>query len=110
MTVQFQLEGLEFLALNGGPHFKFSPAVSFIVKCRSQKEIDHFWKRLSAGGEPQQCGWLTDKFGVSWQIVPSMLGQLMTDTDPTRSQRVMQALLKMIKLDIQKLKDAYDGK
>jgi predicted 3-demethylubiquinone-9 3-methyltransferase (glyoxalase superfamily) len=106
MTVEFQLEEHDFLALNGGPHFKFTEAISFVVSCRTQAELDYYWKKLSAGGKEVQCGWLKDKYGVSWQIVPTILGELMSDKDPAKSQRVMQALLQMIKLDISKLKQA----
>ena len=106
MSATFQLEGQKFMALNGGPMFKFSPAISFFVSCETQKEIDYFWKKLSAGGEKQQCGWLKDKFGVSWQIVPPILGELLSDEDDAKSNRVMQAMLKMTKLDIRKLKQA----
>ena len=106
MTVAFELDGQEFVALNGGPQFPFTEAVSFVVNCETQEEIDYYWERLSAGGQKVQCGWLKDKFGVSWQIVPTVLDELVTDKDPAKSHRVMHALLKMIKLDIQKLKDA----
>jgi len=108
MTVAFELDGQTFTALNGGPLFKFSEAVSMQVNCESQEELDHFWERLSAGGpsEAQQCGWLKDKFGLSWQIVPTVLPQLMTDPDPARSARVMNALMGMKKLDIAALKKA----
>ena len=110
MTVEFQLEGQEFVALNGGPHFKFTEAISFVVNCKTQAEVDKFWKNLSAGGKEVQCGWLKDKFGLSWQIVPTVLGELLSDKDAAKSQRVMQAMLKMVKLDIKKLKEAYAGK
>lgn len=110
MTVEFKLNGQDFIALNGGPIFKFTEAVSFVVNCETQAEVDRYWKKLSAGGKEVQCGWLTDKFGLSWQIVPTMLGKLMSDKDPAKSQRVMQAMLKMVKLDIRKLKAAYAGK
>ena len=108
MTVAFQLNGQDFVALNGGPHFKFTEAVSFVVNCDSQDEIDHYWEKLSAGGEPkaQQCGWLKDKFGVSWQIVPTVLPELLGNADPEKSQRVMQALLQMKKLNIAALRHA----
>ena len=108
MTATFEIEGQEFLALNGGPMFKFSPAISFIVNCRTQEEVDDFWAKLLEGGAPQQCGWLTDKFGVSWQIVPTILGEMMQDKDPEKTKRVMQAMLKMVKLDIKALKQAYE--
>jgi predicted 3-demethylubiquinone-9 3-methyltransferase (glyoxalase superfamily) len=106
MTVAFRLNGQEFIALNGGPHFKFTEAISFVVNCRTQTELDYFWKKLSAGGKEVQCGWLKDKYGVSWQIVPTVLSELLGDKDPEKSQRVMEALLKMVKLDIKKLKRA----
>ncbi|HOD13356.1 MAG TPA: VOC family protein [Spirochaetota bacterium] len=100
MTVLFRLEGQEYLALNGGPTFKFSEAVSFIVNCRTQKEIDYYWEKLSEGGEEGQCGWLKDRYGLSWQIVPARLGEMMQDRDPERANRVMQAMLAMKKIDI----------
>ena len=106
MTVAFQLDGQPFVALNGGPVFTFSPAISFIVDCQTQQEVDHLWEKLSAGGEQQQCGWLKDKYGVTWQIVPSVLGQLMSDPDPAKAQRVMQAMLQMTRLDIAALQQA----
>jgi len=108
MTIQFELAGQRFLGLNGGPMFKFTEAVSFIVNCDNQAELDHYWDKLTDGGDPkaQQCGWLKDKFGVSWQIVPAGLAQLMTDPDPEKSRRVMAALLKMKKLDIAALERA----
>jgi predicted 3-demethylubiquinone-9 3-methyltransferase (glyoxalase superfamily) len=108
MSATFYLEGQEFTALNGGPVFSFSPAISFFVHCETQEEIDDLWEKLSVGGEVQQCGWLTDKFGVSWQIVPTILGQLLNDPDPHRSSKVTQAMLKMVKLDIGLLKQAYE--
>jgi predicted 3-demethylubiquinone-9 3-methyltransferase (glyoxalase superfamily) len=109
MTVAFQLDGQEFVALNGGPHFKLSEAVSFIVNCKTQDEVDHFWEKLSAGGDEkaQQCGWLKDKYGLSWQIVPTVLGEMLQDKNPKKSGRVMQAVLQMKKLDIATLKKAY---
>ena len=110
MTVEFQLDGQEFVALNGGPHFKFTEAISFVVSCKTQAEVDKFWKKLSAGGKEVQCGWLKDKFGLSWQIVPTVLGELLSAKDAAKSRRVMQAMLKMVKLDIKKLKEAYAGK
>jgi predicted 3-demethylubiquinone-9 3-methyltransferase (glyoxalase superfamily) len=109
MTVEFQLEGQDFVALNGGPQFKFNEAVSFVVSCRTQAEVDRFWKRLCAGGKAVQCGWLKDKYGISWQIVPTILGELLGDEDAAKSQRVMQAMLKMVKLDIRHLKQAARG-
>ena len=110
MTVEFELEGQDFIGLNGGPHFKFNEAISFVVSCKTQAELDRFWNKLSAGGKKVQCGWLRDKYGVSWQIVPTVLGELMSDKDTAKSQRVMQAMLKMVKLDIKKLKQAANGK
>ena len=108
MTVNFTLNGQQFMGLNGGPMFKFTEAISFIVSCASQKELDYYWATLSAGGQEVQCGWLKDKFGVSWQIVPAVLSKLMTGKDSKRSGRVMQALLQMKKLDIKTLKQAYE--
>jgi len=108
MSATFQLEGQEFIALNGGPQFTFSPAISFFVKCQTQEEVDELWDRLLAGGRPQQCGWLTDRYGLSWQIVPTVLGEMLQDKDPERSSRVMKAMLKMVKLDIAALKEAYE--
>jgi predicted 3-demethylubiquinone-9 3-methyltransferase (glyoxalase superfamily) len=110
MSATFRLEGQSFIAFNGGPMFKFSPAISLFVSCATQKEIDYFWKKLSAGGEKQKCGWLKDKFGVSWQIIPPILGEMLNDEDDAKSNRVMQTMLKMTKLDIKKLKQAYDKK
>lgn len=107
MSSTFELEGLKFMALNGGPQFKFTEAISFFVNCETQDEVDEFWEKLSAGGEKSQCGWLKDKFGMSWQIIPTILGELLGDPDPVKSQRVMQAMLKMKKLEISKLKEAY---
>jgi len=107
MTVAFQLDGQPFVALNGGPVFSFTPAISFMVDCKTQEEVDNLWDKLSAGGEQQQCGWLRDKYGVTWQIVPSTLGELMSDPDPAKSQRVMQAMLQMTKLDIAALRRAH---
>lgn len=108
MTVTFQLDGQEFIALNGGPHFTFSPAISFFVSCETQEEVDELWDKLSEGGEIEQCGWLKDKYGVSWQIVPTVLGELLNDPDPVKSKRVMKAMLQMNKIDIAKLKQAYE--
>ena len=107
MTVTFELDGQEFMALNGGPMFKFTPAISFIVDCETQQEVDRFWDKLSEGGEKGQCGWLKDKYGVSWQIVPSGLGEMMRDKDPKKSERVMKGLLQMSKIDIESLKQAH---
>jgi predicted 3-demethylubiquinone-9 3-methyltransferase (glyoxalase superfamily) len=110
MTVAFQLDGQEFVALNGGPVFKFSEAISFVVNCETQDEVDEFWEKLSEGGAKGQCGWLKDKYGLSWQIVPTALGKMMSDKDPEKSKRVMQAMLQMKKLDIEALRRAYDQK
>jgi len=109
MVATFQLEGQEFMGLNGGPQYTFSPAISFMVNCKTQDEVDHLWDKLSEGGQIQQCGWLQDKFGVSWQIVPTALMELMRDKDPAKSKRVMEAMLKMKKLDIAELRRAYEG-
>jgi predicted 3-demethylubiquinone-9 3-methyltransferase (glyoxalase superfamily) len=106
MVVMFQLNGQDYMALNGGPQFKFSEAISFVVNCESQEEVDHFWEKLSDGGRKDRCGWLKDKFGVSWQIVPTALAKLMSDPDPQKRNRVMQALLQMDKLDINALRRA----
>lgn len=110
MTVQFELDGQEFVALNGGPVFKFTEAISFVVNCESQDEIDHFWQQLSAGGHEVECGWLKDKFGVSWQVVPTILGEMLQDQDPEKPKRVMATLMKMKKLDIGGLRKAYEGR
>src|SRR4029077_5063971 len=109
MTVDFQLDGQEFVGLNGGPLFKFTEAVSFVVNCQTQAEVDHYWQKLSAGGKKVQCGWLTDKFGLSWEIVPTILTELISDGDAAKAHRVMEAMLKMVKLDIRKLKQAAKG-
>ena len=109
MVVSFELDGQPFMALNGGPEFQFTPAISFVVNCRSQAEVDHFWDHLVDGGQPSQCGWLTDRFGVSWQIVPDRLGELMGDPDPVVAQRVLHAMLQMVKLDIPGLEAAAKG-
>jgi predicted 3-demethylubiquinone-9 3-methyltransferase (glyoxalase superfamily) len=106
MIVTFQLEGQEFTALNGGPHFSFTPAISLLVNCETQAEVDELWEKLSAGGKKDRCGWLTDKYGLSWQIVPTKLTQLMGDPDPKNATRVMQAMLQMDKLDISRLEEA----
>jgi predicted 3-demethylubiquinone-9 3-methyltransferase (glyoxalase superfamily) len=108
MSATFQLDGLEFIALNGGPQFTFTEAVSFFVRCETQEEIDYFWEELSAGGEKGRCGWLKDKFGLSWQVVPPVLSEMLNDEDEEKSQRVMQAMLQMKKLDIQALRQAYE--
>ena len=109
MTVQFELDGREFLALNGGPRYTFTPAISFVINCETQKEVDHYWNALSAGGREDQCGWLTDKFGLSWQVVPTVLGKLMADKDASKAGRVMQAMLQMKKMDVAKLEAAAKG-
>ena len=108
MTVHFELEGQEFIALNGGPQFTFTPAISFSIDCKTQEEVDTFWERLSEGGHPGQCGWLQDKYGLSWQVVPSLLPELLQDDDDEKSDAVMQAMLKMTKLDIKTLQETYD--
>jgi predicted 3-demethylubiquinone-9 3-methyltransferase (glyoxalase superfamily) len=107
MTVAFELDGQEFTALNGGPIFKFTEAISFVVHCETQNEVDHFWQKLTAGGQEVQCGWLKDRFGVSWQVVPNALIEMLQDKDPQKSKRVMAAMLKMKKIDIDGLKKAY---
>jgi len=110
MTIAFQLDGQDFVALNGGPQFKFGEAISFVVNCETQQEIDDYWSKLLAGGgRPSQCGWLKDKFGLSWQIVPTALGKLLQDKDPQKSRRVMEAMLQMQKIDIARLKQAHEG-
>ena len=109
MMANFNLNGQDFMALNGGPVFKFTEAISFFVSCETQEEVDHYWDKLSEGGEVQQCGWLKDKFGLSWQIVPTALGELMGSGNPEKAGRVMQAMLKMVKIDIAGLQRAYDG-
>jgi predicted 3-demethylubiquinone-9 3-methyltransferase (glyoxalase superfamily) len=109
MTANFELDGQVFTALNGGPMFKFSPAISFVVHCETQAEVDEYWAKLSAGGKENQCAWLDDKFGVSWQIVPNVLIELFSDPDPAKAGRVMQAMMQMTKIDIAALKRAYEG-
>jgi predicted 3-demethylubiquinone-9 3-methyltransferase (glyoxalase superfamily) len=109
LTVTFTLADHEFIALNGGPNYKFTPAISMFVKCADQAEVDAFWDRLTDGGAPVQCGWLTDRFGVSWQIVPTGLMDMLTDPDPDRSARVMRAMMEMVKLDLGALRQAYAG-
>lgn len=110
MSGTFQIEEQEFMALNGGPLFKFTPAISFFVNCETQTEVDELWEKLSAGGETMQCGWLKDKFGLCWQIIPKALGEMLGDKDAEKSQRVMKAMMKMIKIDVEGLKQAYAGK
>jgi len=109
MTVAFELAGQEFVALNGGPLFKFTEAISFVVNCETQEEVDHFWEKLSAGGQEVQCGWLKDRFGVSWQVVPTVLGEMLQDKDREKSKRVMAAMLKMKRINIEALKKAYEA-
>jgi predicted 3-demethylubiquinone-9 3-methyltransferase (glyoxalase superfamily) len=109
MSTTFQLDGQEFFALNGGPLFNFTPAISFFINCETQVEIDELWEKLSAGGKQERCGWLKDKYGVSWQVVPSILGKLLQDPDPAKGKRVMAALLQMNKLDIKGLQQAHDA-
>ena len=109
MTVEFELDGQEFVALNGGPQFKFTEAVSFVVNCDTQEEVDYYWERLSEGGEKSRCGWLRDKFGLGWQVTPTILGKLLADKDQEKANRVMQTMLKMDKLDIEPLRRAYEG-
>lgn len=108
MSATFQLEGQEFMALNGGPHFSFTPAMSFFVNCETQEEVDELWEKLSAGGKKDRCGWLKDKYGLSWQIIPSALGKLMGDKNASKAQNVMKAMLQMDKIDIVRLQQAYD--
>ena len=110
MTVTFEIEGQEFIALNGGPQFKFNESVSFMVNCKTQAEVDRYWKKLTAGGKEVACGWLKDKYGLFWQIVPTVLLELISSKDEAKSQRVMQAMMNMVKFDIQKLKQAAKGK
>jgi predicted 3-demethylubiquinone-9 3-methyltransferase (glyoxalase superfamily) len=110
MAATFQLDGQEFMALNGGPQFTFTEAVSFLVNCETQQEVDKLWATLSEGGEEGRCGWLKDKYGLSWQIIPTVLGELLGDKDPQKAGRVMQAMLKMQKIDIKALKQAYEQK
>ena len=110
LAVTFELEGQEFMGLNGGSGYHFTPAISMFVKCKTQAEVDHYWEKLLAGGgKPVQCGWLTDKYGVSWQIVPAALGDMLQDKDAVKAQRAMQAMMKMVKLDIAVLEKAYQG-
>jgi predicted 3-demethylubiquinone-9 3-methyltransferase (glyoxalase superfamily) len=110
MVVTFQLDGQQFMALNGGPHFKFTPAISLMVNCETQQEVDQLWDKLSQGGRNDRCGWLTDKYGISWQIVPAALPKLISDPDPQKAKRVTEAMLKMDKLDIATLERAYQEK
>ena len=111
LTIEFEIEGQKFVALNGGPQFKFNESVSFVVNCETQEEVDCFWDELTAdGGEESQCGWLKDKFGLSWQVTPTVLIYMLHDKDPEKAERVMKAMLQMQKIEISKLKAAYDGK
>ncbi len=111
LTITFQLEGREFMALNGGPIFKFTEAISLVINCEDQKEVDYYWEKLtSGGGEESMCGWLKDKFGLSWQVTPKIMEKLLTDKDPAKAKRAMEAMLQMKKLDIQTLQKAFDGK
>lgn len=109
MTVPFTIEGQPFVALNGGPHYSITPAISFVVNCATQKEVDYYWDRLGAGGRPMQCGWLTDRYGVSWQIVPTALMRMLGDKDRRKATRVMHAMMKMVKIDLPLLQRAYRG-
>ncbi|MFD1039837.1 VOC family protein [Virgibacillus byunsanensis] len=111
ITVEFELEGQKFVALNGGPYFEFNEAISFIVNCESQEEVDFYWNNLSEGGDEkaQQCGWLKDKYGVSWQVIPTILTEMLRDPDPEKSGRVMKVMLQMKKINIRKLEEAYEG-
>jgi len=110
LVVEFEIAGQKFVGLNGGPHFKFSEAISFMIDCKDQAEVDYYWTRLTAGGgEESQCGWLKDKFGLSWQVVPTVMSDLVTGPDPEGSKRAMAAMMKMKKIDIQTIQDAYDG-
>ena len=108
MTAAFQLDGQDFVALNGGPQYKFTPAISFVVNCEAQQEVDELWEKLSAGGEKNRCGWLTDKYGLTWQVIPTALGRMLQDKDPKKSSSVMKAMMQMDKIDIQRLQQAYD--
>jgi predicted 3-demethylubiquinone-9 3-methyltransferase (glyoxalase superfamily) len=109
VVVEFELNGQQFMVLNGGPQYQHSPAISFSVPCADQDEVDFYWNKLGDGGQEMACGWVTDKFGVSWQIVPTLLPELMSDPDPEKAARVTAAMLKMIKLDVAELQRAYDG-
>jgi predicted 3-demethylubiquinone-9 3-methyltransferase (glyoxalase superfamily) len=109
MSVTFRINGQELIAFNGGPHFKFTPAISLFVECKTQKEVDGLWKKLLKGGKAQRCGWLKDKYGLSWQIIPAILGELLADNDPAKSERVFDAMMKMVKIDIKTLERAHTG-
>jgi predicted 3-demethylubiquinone-9 3-methyltransferase (glyoxalase superfamily) len=110
MSVSFQLNGQDFYALNGGPLFKFTEAISLYINCETQEEVDELWEKLSAGGSKSQCGWLKDRYGLSWQVIPTALGKLLGDKDPAKAKRVMEAMLKMAKIEIKKLEQAYEGR
>lgn len=110
LVATFQLEGQEFMALNGGPMYEFTPAISLYVNCETQAEVDELWQRLSEGGKELQCGWLTDKFGITWQIIPTILGKLIGDNDPVKAKRAMDAMIRMVKIDIEGLKRAHEGR
>jgi predicted 3-demethylubiquinone-9 3-methyltransferase (glyoxalase superfamily) len=110
MSVTFRLDGQTLFALNGGPHYKFNEAVSFFISCKDQKEVDYYWNRLIKGGKPSRCGWLKDKYGLSWQVIPQDLGKFLGDKDPVKADRVMQAMLKMVKLNVAGLRKAYAAK
>jgi predicted 3-demethylubiquinone-9 3-methyltransferase (glyoxalase superfamily) len=109
MSVEFELEGQHFIALNGGPHFTFTPAISLFVNCENQQEVDELWQKFTAGGKESRCGWLQDKYGLSWQIIPTALGKLLSDPDPAKSSRVMKAMLQMGKIDVKALQEAHGG-
>src|SRR5262245_48245995 len=109
MTASFQLEGQEFVALNGGPMYQLTPAISFVINCETQEEVDYYWEKLTQGGAEVQCGWIKDKYGLSWQVTPTVLMKMIKDKDPVKVSRVMQAMMKMVKLDIEGLQRAYDG-
>jgi predicted 3-demethylubiquinone-9 3-methyltransferase (glyoxalase superfamily) len=108
MSASFQIEGQELVAFNGGPHFSFTPAISLFVDCKTQEEVDELWSKLSEGGQPQQCGWVTDRFGLSWQIIPSALGEMLQDKNKAKSKAAMQAMMKMHKIDVQRLQHAFE--
>lgn len=108
MSASFQIEGQELIAFNGGPHFSFTPAISLFVDCKTQEEVDELWSKLSEGGQPQQCGWVTDRFGLSWQIIPSALGEMLQDKNKAKSKAAMQAMMKMHKIDVQRLQQAFE--
>ncbi len=108
MSASFQIEGQELIAFNGGPHFSFTPAISLFVDCKTQEEVDELWSKLSEGGQPQQCGWVTDRFGLSWQIIPSALGEMLQDKNKAKSKAAMQAMMKMHKIDVQRLQHAFE--